>query len=187
MQHYKCIFGSPRFCVKLRTGNPRDTQQTDKTKDSMIMIELACTCTWISMHTKLIWKVSVGTCVSCNVEKPSGFQSPLAPLYLYLRCFYWNNLHVIAGYPQTFKITCKSTSYKCVQFHLIVISSGMSADFRLSEGMSYFRRDLKYWLFLFFSPQIFLPVPALSKTKESNQENKRKTYQENKRKILKDN
>lgn len=173
--------------MKLRTGNPRDTQWTDKTKESMIMKGLACMCTWTSMHTKLIWKISVGTCVSWDVEKLYGFQSPLAPLYLYLRCFYWNNLQVIAGYPQTFKITCKSTSYKCVLFHLIAIFSVMSDDFTLSEGMSCFRRDLKYWLFLFFSPQIFLPAPALSKTKKSNQENKRKAFQENRRKILKDN
>lgn len=87
MQRYKCIFGLPRFCVKLSTGDARYTQHTDKRKDSMIIIGLACICTWTSMHTELIGQIPAGMGISWDAEKPSGFQSPLALLYRLLRVF----------------------------------------------------------------------------------------------------
>lgn len=148
MQYYKCIFGSPRFCVKLSTGNARYTQHTDKTKDSTIIIGLACMCTWTSTHTKLMGQMVLAQVFLGPAEKPSGFQSPLAPLYRLLRVFLLKQPASYCRLSTNIQMTYRSTGYKCLQFHLIFISSVMSADFRLSEGMSYFRRDLKYCLFL---------------------------------------
>lgn len=51
------------------------------------MIGLACMCTWTSMHTKLIRQIPAGAGVCLGVEKPLGFQSPLAPLYHLLTVF----------------------------------------------------------------------------------------------------
>lgn len=126
----------------------------------------------------------------CAVLLKSLFRHHLLFSFTYLGCFHRNNLWVM---PQTFKMTYKSTSYKCLQVHLRVISAVMGAWYYrgrlrvqvisgqiLSPGYSdYFYKGSyivklnNVVLSLTLPPMLLLP-----RTKGSRQGNKRKIFQE---------